>query len=864
MFRLALLAGLIAGSLLWTDAAGPAQAQSGLPGLDRVPGANAADAVSDPAASAADGTGSDGAPDSSDQPGALEPGGLLDDTDQRIVRWEQALEVFRLIGGRADLGPDQLAVIRGQIVDTRGTLEERRSRLDAVLTDLRGQLDSLGPEPEDGLEPDAVVRRRAELTERVREVEGRHKEIGLLIELADQLIERIGAARVTELRERLFTLYPAPVRPEVMLTAVRDGIEVLGRIVSAPLTGIGEGFERGTEVLPPLITATGLALAIWLASLFWLERRYGPHGEPSSYSRKILAAVIIAFSRGIAPAAVILAPGFVLQTMAPTSGLAVIVLIAAQEALVRFLLLTGLIRAALAPHNGPWRLPNFSNDAASGIWRRSLVLLTTLHVALFLIQIAQNLSITPELHSGFALVFSVLIATNLLALLRRAYWEPEAPGSAELGEDDDSRTGIDPATVLRWLLILVAVSSVGFAVVGYSEAAIWLLSRLIDVSFLALVLVMLRGLVRDLTRIIEDPDTTPHRWVQRIAGASDSAIARTVFWFNVLFDLVTALAAVFGIALIVGMSVGDMYLIVLRGLEGFNVGNVRISPGSLLAGLVAFFVALIVTRMIQRGLVRRIFPHTHIDTGVQHSVTAGIGYVGVTLALLTAVAVIGLDLSNLALIAGALSVGIGFGLQAIVNNFVSGLILLAERPIKVGDWIKIGGFEGTVKRINVRATEIQTFQRSEVIIPNSELITSALINYTHKDKYGRIDIAVPVSYGEDPNRVGEILLEIAAEHPMVATWPEPYLFFHGFDDVAMRLQLRVYLIDINNFLTVTNDLHFAVAERLQAAGIAFPRPHMDARLREDDVQDRRLGPSGPVVEEVQVDHRAPRGGEMES
>lgn len=860
MFRLALLVGLILAPLLWLDAAAPAEAQERAPDRGQEqPGAagllrgDVSRSIDQPAAARAPETGS--------QPGTLEPEGLLDDTDDRIVRWEQALEVYRLIGGRSDLSQEQLAVIRGQIVDTRGAIEDRRRRLDALIADLHAQLDSLGPAPDDGLEPDAVVRRRAELTQRIREVEGRHKEIGLLIELADQLTERIGAARVMELRDRLFTQYPAPVRPQVMLTALRDGIDVLGRIVSAPLTGIGQGFERGGDILPPLIAATGLALAVWLASLFWLERRFGPHGEPSSYSRKVLAAVVVAISRGLAPAAVIAAPAYVLETMAATSSLAGIVLVSAQEALVRYLILTGLIRAALAPHAAPWRLPTFSDDAAAGVWRRSLVLLTTLHVALFLIQVAQNLSITPELHAGFALVFSVLIAINLLALLRRAYWEPEAPDSAEPSDDDDSRTGIDPGSVLRWLLILVAVSSVGFAVVGYSEAAIWLLSRLIDISFLALVLAMLRGLIRDLTGIIEDPDAAAHRWAQRLTGASDGAISRTVFWFNVLFDLVTALAAVFGIALIVGMSVGDMYLIVLRGLEGFNVGNVRISPGSLLAGLVAFFVALIVTRMIQRGLVRRIFPHTHIDTGVQHSVTAGIGYVGVTLALLTAVAVVGFDLSNLALIAGALSVGIGFGLQAIVNNFVSGLILLAERPIKVGDWIKIGGFEGTVKRINVRATEIQTFQRSEVIIPNSELITSALINYTHKDKYGRIDVAVPVSYGEDPNKVGEILLEIAAEHPMVATWPEPYLFFHGFDDVAMRLQLRVYLIDINNFLTVTNDLHFAVAERLRAAGIAFPRPHVDTRLRRDDVQDHRLG---PVAEEVPVDHRAPRGGEMDS
>lgn len=840
MVRGASIAVLVATFLLWPGATAQAENQ------DRAPIRESTSLVD--------------LPENGSLPGSLEPGGLLKDTDERIVRWEQALEVYRLIRGQSDLSQDQLAVIRSQIVDTRIAIDDRRRRLDSLISDLQAQLDSLGVAPDDGLEPDAVVRRRAELTDRIREVEGRHKEIGLLIELTDQLIERIGTARVMELRDRLFTQYPAPIRPRIIFAALNDGLDVLGRILSAPLAGFNQGLDRAKDVLPPTIAAAGLALAAWLFCLFWLERRFGPNGDPSSYSRKVLAAVVIAISRGLAPAAVVAAPVYVLEATGATSELAGIVLLAAKEAVVRYLILTGLIRAALAPHAAPWRLPSFTDEAAAGIWRRSLVLLTTLHIALFLIEVAQSLTIAPELHSVFALVFSVLVASNLLALLRRSYWEPETGGSLELDEDDDARAGIDPGSVLRWFLILVALSSVGFAIVGYSEASVWLLSRLIDVGFLTLVLAMVRGLIRDITGIVNDPETRAHRLVQRFTGASDGAISRTVFWLNILFDLVTALAALFSIALIVGMSVGDMYLVVLRGLEGFDVGNVRISPGSLLSGLIAFFVALIATRMIQRGLVKRIFPHTHIDTGIQHSVTAGIGYVGVTLALLTAVAVVGFDLSNLALIAGALSVGIGFGLQAIVNNFVSGLILLAERPIKVGDWIKIGAFEGTVKRINVRATEIQTFQRSEVIIPNSELITSALINYTHKDKYGRIDVAVPVSYGEDPNRVGEILLEIAAEHPMIATWPEPYLFFHGFDDVAMRLQLRVYLIDINNFLTVTNDLHFAVAERLRAAGIAFPRPHVDTRLRRDDVQDSRLG---PVAEEVAVDHRAPKGGEME-
>ena len=138
-----------------------------------------------------------------------------------------------------------------------------------------------------------------------------------------------------------------------------------------------------------------------------------------------------------------------------------------------------------------------------------------------------------------------------------------------------------------------------------------------------------------------------------------------------------------------------------------------------------------------------------VDVGVRNSIRTVVGYAGVALAALIGVSAAGIDLSNLALIAGGLSLGIGFGLQNVVSNFVSGLILLAERPFKVGDWIVAGPVSGTVKKISVRATEIETFQRQTVILPNSELINSAVANWTHRNKLGRVDIAVNVAYGSD-------------------------------------------------------------------------------------------------------------------
>jgi potassium efflux system protein len=212
------------------------------------------------------------------------------------------------------------------------------------------------------------------------------------------------------------------------------------------------------------------------------------------------------------------------------------------------------------------------------------------------------------------------------------------------------------------------------------------------------------------------------------------------------------------------------------------------------------------------------------------------GYTGFIIALLIGLSLAGFSFQNLAIVAGALSVGIGFGLQNIVNNFVSGIILLFERPIRRGDWVVVGGTEGFVKNIRVRSTEIETFDRSDVIVPNSEFISSQVTNWTLNDPNGRLKAPIGVAYGSDVESVRDILLGIANEHPATVKagnfrqLPEPSVLFMGFGDSALDFELRFFIQDIRNWPIVLSDINFAIDREFRKARVEIPFPQRSVHL----------------------------------
>ena len=271
-----------------------------------------------------------------------------------------------------------------------------------------------------------------------------------------------------------------------------------------------------------------------------------------------------------------------------------------------------------------------------------------------------------------------------------------------------------------------------------------------------------------------------------------------------------------------------------RLIQGVHIGGVRISLANIGTAVLAFGIAALLARLVRRIVRDRVMPTIDAPMPIRQSVDAALNYVGVIVAILVGITALGIDFTNLAIVLGALSVGIGLGLQNIANNVISGVVLLLERPIKAGDWISVMGNEGFVRRINIRATEIETFQRTSVIVPNSVFLQNPVINRTYADTSSRVDMALTVGIGTDVARMETILRESALDHPRVLRVPSPIVRFAKVNPGGLEFELMVFVAHLEDRLPVNNDLNRTILAKLIEARILDLAPSTEFRLRNFD------------------------------
>lgn len=267
-------------------------------------------------------------------------------------------------------------------------------------------------------------------------------------------------------------------------------------------------------------------------------------------------------------------------------------------------------------------------------------------------------------------------------------------------------------------------------------------------------------------------------------------------------------------------------------IELFQLGESQFTTKTLLLLIFSFFLLFFFSGMIRRVLANKIFPRYKIDVGVGQAIATIVKYTLIVIGVVIIFQTSGIDLSALGILMGALGVGIGFGLQHITNNFISGIIILFERPVKVGDRVEIDGLAGNIVKISARATTILTNDNIAVIVPNSDFINKQVINWSHNDKKVRISFPVGVSYKEDPERIRKILLSVVDDNPGVMKEPRPYIRFDQFGDSSLNFNVMVWTSDyIDRPSALKSELYYAVFKAFREHNVEIPFPQRDIHIK---------------------------------
>jgi potassium efflux system protein len=389
--------------------------------------------------------------------------------------------------------------------------------------------------------------------------------------------------------------------------------------------------------------------------------------------------------------------------------------------------------------------------------------------------------------------------------------------------------------VVRIVTSIALLVAAGAALIGFFNFSNYLLLAVLITLLAAFFLWMLLWMTGTAAETVAKGGTRFSYKVRTWLGLSPSDPQSGLGIVNLVADLTLWLA--FIIIVVNAWDTSDKFPSYVTRMitKGFEVGSVSIVPMHIIYGMTAFVAIMIGTGWVRQAVQKRYIRHTRMDRGARDALLKITGYVGFVVAALVGLKLTGISFAGLAIVAGALSVGIGFGLQNIVNNFVSGLILLFERPIKSGDFVTVGGVEGTVKAISIRSTEIETLDRQNVIVPNSELVSQQVTNWVLHDPVGRLIIDIGVAYGSDVEKVHDILMDVANNCEYVVTdgvaAPKPKVLFMSFGESSLDFELRIWIKQIRRRFDATSAIHFAVDAAFRENNVEIPFPQRDLHVR---------------------------------
>ena len=757
----------------------------------------------------------------------------------KLDRIEASLE-------RENLSEESLDSLRTELIAIEEEAISGKNDMQPQLEEAKARLEALKPaETKEGenasAETEALTSRRDELEQQIAELDGQYKLITSSLVRAGQLNNKITFIRQDRFTKRLFEQNGTILNPSLWVSGIAgiaSSFDVAGKLFSDWGAFLASRAADKIWLIIGMIVVVALLIAgplRWF--LFSVLSRLTKIEDPTPMQRSLFACMtIIAYTT--IPISTLLGAKLILSNagLMPTrieqfSNHLSYVLFAISLAY-------GLIRVLLAPRRPNYRLLNLRDGDAIRLYGIGLSLLAIFALETFFDETRQ-LFFTPldatMLISGLS---AILVAMSIWVGMRTIIAaEPAQKSEHHLMRGFSLPGFIQITRPLIWLACLTIIAT---PILGFISLGSFLAVQLGRIFIILALVGILSALIDNfLTEYLEKSDHRTQNY-SRTVGIGTRTINQLGVLANGLVRILLYIGAALAIFAPWGVESTDFTTSLRNAIFNIQIGDLSISPINILGALLVLIVTLVLVRSLQRWMEKRLLPATDLDPGLKNSIQTSVGYVGFILAVMLAFSYMGVNLSNIALVAGALSVGIGFGLQSIVNNFVSGLILLVERPIKTGDWVVVGNDQGYVRKISVRATKIETFDRATVIVPNSDLISNRVMNWMHNGSMGRVIIPIGVSYDADPEKVRDILLKVANESEYVASYPGPSVFFMDFGASSLDFELRCYIQDINSSLSAKSALRFAIFREMKGAQIEIPFPQQDIHVRSVTMPEENL------------------------
>ncbi|MBS0469221.1 MAG: mechanosensitive ion channel family protein [Proteobacteria bacterium] len=695
------------------------------------------------------------------------------------------------------------------------------------LAELDRRLEGLGPAPESGNPAEApdVAQQRKLLDRQRASIDSELKLARLVAVDAEQRGADLVRQRRALFRAALTTRSDSPLGPSfwrnLRNAAPRDLVRLraLGTDLTTSISAALQSPQRGA-----FWTYLALALLLAVAGPWLAERvllRVLPARLPAARLRRTLLAAVAVVTHVFIVATALQLTWNAVQLGGPLSDELLALRQASLRAVIYASFVIALGHALLSRRHPSWRLLAIRDELARSLspfpwWIATLSALGALVTELNVI-VGASLSAEVFIHALFALLLSVTVA-KALGHLRTA---PATP-AADAAQRTDERP-LWVGLILAGAGLAVAAAVLAMAL-GYIALAGTLARQMVwsGVVFACTYLLMQLGddlcdaLLSSKGRVGAHIHDTLGLDAQLLdqAAVLVSGVLRLVLFFYMVVALMAPLGTDPDELLHRGSSLN----------HSLQIGDITIAPQALLTALAVVCAGFLGIRLLKHWLAERYFPHTSLEPGMRVSIVTLLGYVGAVVVVAVALAGLGISVERIAWVASALTVGIGFGLQAIVQNFISGLILLAEQPVKVGDWVVLGDTEGDVRRVNVRATEIQLGDKSTVIVPNSEFITKTVRNMTLGSAQGRVLLRLPAPLDTDARRMRELILQAFYAHQGILDSPAPSVTLEGIQSGTLTFLAIGYVSSPRQAAGVRSEVLFAILEALRAAGLTLSPP----------------------------------------